>query len=159
MTDHGTYGGYQQHKLRGELACDECLMANRAYKRSHQSAYMQDPAKREAHRRSWMKYRHGILPEQYDALLTSQGGCCAICQRDEPGGRSGRWHIDHDHICCSGKKSCGRCIRGLLCASCNMALGLFRDNPGLLVNAVAYLGRFRDHLREDRLAVLGGERG
>lgn len=34
-------------------------------------------------------------------------------------------HIDHDHACCAGPMSCGACIRGVLCGSCNMAFGQY----------------------------------
>jgi hypothetical protein len=97
-------------------------------------------------RRMWVNYR--ITPEQYEAMLSQQGGCCAVCGATEPGGNGSRWHIDHDHNCCPGRKSCGECIRGLLCSKCNTGLGQFNDNPDTLVAAVAYLLQFSDILSQ-----------
>jgi hypothetical protein len=62
-------------------------------------------------------------------MLAAQGGLCAICQRAETKlqpqtGLPHRLAVDHDHTCCPGQlTSCGRCVRGLLCASCNLSLG------------------------------------
>jgi hypothetical protein len=58
---------------------------------------------------------------------------CAVCRR--PFGAAGRVFADHDHACCPAQvdqtaKTCGKCIRGLLCFRCNTALGyieLYRD--------------------------------
>ncbi len=47
--------------------------------------------------------------------------------------------IDHDHSCCPGKNSCGRCIRGVLCAGCNLALGLLKDDPKRVESLLIYL--------------------
>jgi hypothetical protein len=86
--------------------------------------------------RTYNLVKFGITPQQYDAMLAAQGGTCAIC----PGSGTGKaLAVDHDHACCPGRKSCGKCVRGLLCENCNNGLGRFRDSPELLAAAVAYL--------------------
>jgi hypothetical protein len=80
----------------------------------------------------------GLTPKRYDALLAAQGNACAICKTEPTGGRD--LAIDHDHTCCPAKnKSCGQCIRGLLCSRCNTSIGGFRDSPELLMAAAGYL--------------------
>ncbi len=86
--------------------------------------------------------RYGITQEQYDALLAKQGGACAICRRTNPSGRD--LAVDHDHACCPGAKSCGKCVRSLLCSRCNIGIGQFLDDPPLLRAAAAYLEGWRD---------------
>lgn len=51
--------------------------------------------------------------------------------------------IDHDHSCCPGEGSCGKCVRGVLCGSCNKMLGYARDDPERLQAAISYLRRVR----------------
>ena len=48
-------------------------------------------------------------------------------------------NIDHDHTCCPGRRSCGKCIRGLPCPVCNRGLGMFKDSVKSLLRAVDYL--------------------
>jgi hypothetical protein len=88
-------------------------------------------------RRSKLKRAFGISLEQYDAMLAAQGGRCGICGTGEPTGKRGIlgpvFHVDHCHK--TGK------IRGLLCASCNPALGAFGDSAERLAAAIAYLER------------------
>ena len=82
---------------------------------------------------------YGLGPGEYETRLQEQGGLCAICRI--PTDR--RLHVDHDHSCCpTNGKSCGRCVRGLLCSSCNTGLGSFRDSPTTLQAAVAYLASY-----------------
>lgn len=81
--------------------------------------------------------RYGLTPEQYVEMFDKQDGVCAICKKPEV--RKKRLSIDHDHSCCSGLKSCGKCIRGLLCSMCNNGLGSFRDNASVLRAAADYL--------------------
>ena len=47
-------------------------------------------------------------------------------------------HIDHCHL----KKR----TRGLLCASCNMAIGLLKEDLGTLRNAISYVENWRERL-------------
>jgi hypothetical protein len=58
---------------------------------------------------------------------------------------SSRIHIDHDHRCCPGERSCGQCIRGLSHDHCNRELG----HVEALVRRV---GAARAHAIIDRLA-------
>lgn len=53
----------------------------------------------------------GVTDAEYQALLTLQGGGCAICHRPP---KTRRLHVDHDH-------ATGR-VRGLLCHRCNRNL-------------------------------------
>lgn len=62
--------------------------------------------------------RKGLTPGQYDDMLAAQGGVCKICHRPPPKGK--HLHVDHDHSCCPPRtKLCGKCVRGLLCQTCN----------------------------------------
>lgn len=84
-----------------------------------------------------IKYVFGMTREDYDHLLASQGGSCAICQTKSPigrrykNGRIEKFSIDHCH-------RTGR-IRGLLCMKCNMSIGQFDDSLPLLQKAMEYL--------------------
>lgn len=71
-----------------------------------------------------------------EALLTKQDSQCGICK--EPFGGSSPY-VDHDHACCPGAYSCGKCVRGLLCDPCNRGIGAFKDNPASLLEAAKYL--------------------
>lgn len=67
-------------------------------------------------------HRHHLTRPRVNAILRAQDDTCPLCH--SLGGDSsmeGRswWHIDHDHTCCPGRTSCGRCVRGLLCRDCN----------------------------------------
>lgn len=85
-------------------------------------------------------YRHKRREERTArtmAAFEEQGGVCAICGNKCTSGRT--LSVDHDHSCCPGSASCGKCIRGLLCTRCNMGLGYFLDDANRLRAAVSYL--------------------
>ena len=96
------------------------LAKQRAYDKRRRAEMRKSGVYKEVVRKEhlWAHYR--ITPERYDAILASQNGCCAIC-----GGHDGykRLAVDHDHNCCPGRNSCGKCVRGLLCENCNHGLG------------------------------------
>lgn len=85
---------------------------------------------------------YGITLEQYEERLEEQGGVCAVCRRPETRvtkGTPDSLSVDHDRRCCPGKRSCGRCVRGLLCGACNRALGLLNDNVERIRAAADYV--------------------
>lgn len=62
--------------------------------------------------------RYGLeVSEHYE--LTKDG--CFVC------GSMDNLCIDHDHECCPGKITCGKCIRGVLCWSHNLAEAAFKN--------------------------------
>jgi hypothetical protein len=90
-------------------------------------------------KRRYIVGQYGISYEKYQQILINQNNCCAICKtnfetnKDYP-------HIDHDHSCCpTSTKSCGTCVRGLLCRRCNMFLGAVADDIMILESAIKYL--------------------
>ncbi|MFI9235766.1 endonuclease VII domain-containing protein [Streptomyces sp. NPDC053079] len=90
-------------------------------------------------RQRWnLQNTYGITLDKYNAMLSSQGGVCAICEQDEPNthGRTGRkFSLSVDHCHDTGR------VRGLLCQKCNRAVGLLNDNVDLLRKAIDYLER------------------
>lgn len=106
-----------------------------------QLAYMRDKrrdipkvTKAVIKRRERLKEKFGITEQEYDAMLVAQHGVCAICgmpERKIIRGVVPPLAVDHCHT--TGN------VRGLLCHACNIGLGMFRDNPGLLVKAIEYI--------------------
>lgn len=76
------------------------------------------------------------LPER-EAMAARQGHKCYLCGTTET--PEGRLHVDHDHSCCPGPTTCGKCIRGLICGRCNRALGLINEDTGTLRKMLTYL--------------------
>jgi hypothetical protein len=84
------------------------------------------PADRQAEQ---FKKTYGISIYEYEEMFFSQGGKCKIC--NEPEHNNKLLSVDHCHN--SGK------VRGLLCGSCNIGLGHFKDNTRRLQDAIEYL--------------------
>jgi len=109
----------------------------RAYGRNQSKLYREKnsdtvlPKKRDR----WLLDNFKRTPEWYEETLKTQGDHCALCDTSSPEDR--RFQVDHDHKCCptdkTHRRTCGKCVRGLLCEGCNTELGslerLLREFP------------------------------
>lgn len=86
-------------------------------------------------KRRWIKNAYGLTWEQYGQMKAAG---CSICGTTD----ATTWEVDHDHRCCNGRTTCGKCIRGLLCHDCNQMLGKARDSSALLQKAITYLAKW-----------------
>lgn len=117
-------------------ACEQCGKVYQPRQR-RPSAYCSKECGQEArnaemrgNRDKQLRKKYGISEAEYREMLERQNSRCAICEIDIAGGR-GIFHVDHCHTT--------KAVRGLLCMQCNHGLGNFRDNPGFLRRAIAYL--------------------
>jgi hypothetical protein len=77
--------------------------------------------------RGWtLKYRYNMTVEDYEKLLAAQDGHCRLCPAVQMSSER-RLCVDHDHKCCPGQKSCGKCVRAILCANCNRKIGFLEE--------------------------------
>jgi hypothetical protein len=86
-----------------------------------------------AHRRGRVQKKRFTIPVvEYRRLLALQDNRCAICRSlSGSNGRNDRLAVDH----CHGRNV----LRGLLCHRCNTAIGLLRDDLGIIESAIRYL--------------------
>lgn len=101
-----------------------------------------DPAARARWKRKFKLAQLGITEDEFDRMLERQNNACAMCL--QPFGDAYP-QVDHDHNCCPAApdghaRSCGKCIRGLLCFRCNTALGYVEKYGDI---AADYLKRAR----------------
>lgn len=81
-----------------------------------------DPAVRRRWRQAHRLLRYGLTQELFNRMLAAQEYACGMCHTPFDEGQP--IFINHDHACCPAEMtSCGTCVRGLLCLSCNTGLG------------------------------------
>lgn len=117
---HGTPNGYTNFGCR----CDLCRQAVVDYRRVNGHS-----------RRSSLGANYGITPEQWNELFESQSGKCASCGDVPPEDAKRRFHVDHDH-------STGA-VRGILCHSCNVALGHLKEDQSRIQALSEYLALWK----------------
>ena len=86
------------------------------------------------------RWRHGLTKEKFDELWNKFDGLCWSCQENPANA------IDHDHSCCptnqANRRTCGDCVRGLLCNGCNTSLGLLKESKQRILRLVDYLDTY-----------------
>lgn len=119
---------YLAHLEKFKLASKKRYMEKREEIIKKSIAYRRrNPEKRKAY--LWNRYlrkKYHLTQAGYDALLKSQNGLCAICEK-----KPARFHIDHDHK--TGA------VRGLLCPGCNLGIARFDQNLHWAVIALDYV--------------------
>lgn len=100
--------------------CSRCVRCHRQWRRDNEARYYRKYG-------SSLFRKLGITPEQYYEMAEAQEWRCLICKQTP----NALLHVDHCHI--TNK------IRGLLCGSCNIGLGHFKENLDYLAAAIEYL--------------------
>jgi hypothetical protein len=100
-----------------------------------------------AQKDGWLRLNYHKSLAWYEEQFAKQNGVCFICRKPErrktSAGQVKALAVDHDHACCSGHRSCGKCVRGLLCTSCNHTLGHVTDDIEILQGMILYLKSFK----------------
>ncbi len=109
--------------------------------KEYRKRYYRENKERIDDRNRWNHIRRTfkLSKEDYLTILEGQDGRCAICAQSSEGYLS----VDHDRACCSGVNSCGSCVRGLLCKSCNTGIAMFKDNAESLGAAIGYIEKWK----------------
>lgn len=122
--DINEFGKYTiRGKVHHRRACNAC--------RRKQSAerYAKNPDVQTKMKATAKAYRfkklYGLSLDALNNLETQSNGQCAICSSKR------KLQVDHDHK--TGK------VRGLLCFSCNVGIGNFKENEQFLERAILYL--------------------
>lgn len=106
-------------------------MSRHAERKEYQKVYGQEwRNKNNSYMRNYaIKRKYNMTAEQVIEEADKRQGKCDIC-----GEVPERYCVDHIEI--AGKPV----FRGMLCNTCNLGLGMFKDNPELLQRAIEYLG-------------------
>jgi len=104
--------------------CKEC-------KSIYRKSYFENNREKETTRgrvKAWKTLGIDISLKEYNLRCALLNDECEICKK-----KNGTLNVDHCHT--TGK------IRGLLCGSCNRAIGLLKEDVSILQSAVNYLNK------------------
>lgn len=123
--DINKFGWSSGHRYR-KRTCTTCLLAKQKQRVAADPEYYRALGFAQN-----LKQNYGLTVDRYNEIMTAQDGRCGICREEF----TGRPHVDHDHA--TGQ------VRGILCFTCNTALGKFKDSVELLRSAISYLEKPR----------------
>jgi hypothetical protein len=112
--------------------CKDCSKEqHKIWCQTHQRKRKPSKQKNKDWRKRSLRRKFGMTRDDYDDLLKSQSGKCAICGSETSRRENSSFCIDHSHD--------NGLVRGLLCHLCNRGLGFFQDDASLLLKASDYL--------------------
>lgn len=126
LSDFGLIKGKPRHNCKSckRIESREWYENNKDKKKQYSQSY------RHIKKDQDLKKSYGISLETYNQMLVEQNYKCKICSVGQES-LSRALCVDHCHT--TGK------IRGLLCDTCNRAIGLLKDNLDVLRSAITYL--------------------
>lgn len=122
---------YPQGRFK-EKECKKCASVFQPCAPSQK--YCSTECASEAQQDAYYIRTYGISREVWKTMAHNQGGLCFICREEGflmKEGHEATLMVDHCHR--TGT------VRGLLCHNCNRALGLLKDDPARLRQALEYL--------------------
>lgn len=122
---------FSRHKLMKHGLRNSCKSCELKYQSIYrQERYALDDDYKYHLKITNIKQRYKLTKENYELLIKNG---CMVC------GTKNKVFIDHDHGCCEGPNTCGKCIRGALCINCNHAEGHLKSSPELVLKLYKYL--------------------
>ena len=110
----------------------------RAWRIANPEKYAEQLARQAAKNKGKPSWLRRLTREEYDAMLSSQGGNCALGRKSFS--KDNTPVLDHCHL--TDKN------RGLLHSACNLGIGHFKDDPETCVLAAEYLRRTNEKISD-----------
>lgn len=118
-------------------------------------------------RKNHLKRTFKLTVDEYNEMAKNG---CEICGK--MGMKHKKLHVDHDHKCCpvpkingvaAYHKTCGKCVRGVLCDKCNGCVGLYernmmREDYPLRDRIISYIAKYNQVI-SDRMVSYDKEQG
>ena len=122
---------YEQNKEITKERAKDWVLKNPEKRKEVANKYAKSNTEKQ--RNSALKRQYGITLEEFNSKITQQENKCAICGNNFKDSKDAC--MDHCH---SSEK-----VRDVLCRSCNMGLGYFKDSMERLLAAAQYLNKHK----------------